>query len=66
MPQRVRDVIKALEAAGWRHIRTSGDHPVFRDSSGRITIVSGHLGDEVRPGTYRAILRQTGMKEPGQ
>jgi hypothetical protein len=25
--------------------------------------VSGKLGDDVRPGSYRAILRQTGIKD---
>ena len=56
--------MKTLEKAGWRHVRTTGDHRVFQYSDGRITIVSGKLGDDVRPGTYRAVLRQTGIKEP--
>jgi predicted RNA binding protein YcfA (HicA-like mRNA interferase family) len=52
-----------LERAGWSHVRSSGDHRVFRSPDGRITVVSGRLGDDVRPGTYRAILRQTGIEE---
>jgi predicted RNA binding protein YcfA (HicA-like mRNA interferase family) len=60
---KVRDLIKTLENAGWRHVRTSGDHRVFRNPEGRITVVSGKLGEDVRPGTYRAVLRQTGIKE---
>ena len=64
MAFKVRDVIKTLEKAGWNHTRTKGDHRVFRSSDGRITVVSGKLGDDVRPGTYRAILRQTGIKDP--
>jgi predicted RNA binding protein YcfA (HicA-like mRNA interferase family) len=63
VPVRVRDLIRKLEDAGWRHVRTSGDHRVFQDREGRITVVSGQLGDDVRPGTYRAVLRQTGIKE---
>lgn len=63
MPLKVRDMIKELEQAGWRHVRTKGDHRVFQQSDGRITVVSGHLGDDVRPGTYKAILRQTRIKE---
>ena len=31
MPVKVRDVIKRLEQAGWRHVRRSGDHRVFRN-----------------------------------
>jgi predicted RNA binding protein YcfA (HicA-like mRNA interferase family) len=50
MPIKVRDVIKDLENAGWRNIRTKGDHQVFRNAAGQITVVSGHLGDDVRPG----------------
>jgi predicted RNA binding protein YcfA (HicA-like mRNA interferase family) len=66
VPLKVRDVIKLLEEHGWRHVRTTGDHRVFRSPDGRITVVSGKAGEDVRPGTYRAILRQTGIKEPGQ
>jgi predicted RNA binding protein YcfA (HicA-like mRNA interferase family) len=64
LPLKVREVIKMLEKAGWRHVRTSGDHRVYRSTDGRITIVSGKLGDDARKGTYRAILRQTGIEEP--
>jgi len=30
MTFKVRDVIKELERAGWLHVRTKGDHRVFR------------------------------------
>ena len=63
MAVKVRDLIKTLENAGWRHVRTSGDHRVFKNPEGRIAVVSGRLGDDVRPGTYHAVLRQTGIKE---
>ena len=66
MAVKVRDLIKTLETAGWRHVRTTGDHRVFQNPEGRITVVSGRLGDDVRPGTYRAVLRQTGIKEAGK
>jgi predicted RNA binding protein YcfA (HicA-like mRNA interferase family) len=45
VPLKVRDVIKELERAGWRHLGAKGDHRVFQQSDGRITVVSGHLGD---------------------
>jgi predicted RNA binding protein YcfA (HicA-like mRNA interferase family) len=63
MPLKVREVIRRLQAAGWRHIRTAGDHRIFRSGDGRTTVISGKLGDDVRPGTYRAILRQTGIED---
>ena len=66
MPLKVREVIRLLESAGWTLVRMKGDHRVFRHSDGRITVVSGKPGDDVRPGTYRAILRQTKIKEESQ
>jgi len=63
VPLKVREVIKELEKAGWRQVRAKGDHRVFKHSDGRITVVSGQLSDDVRPGTYKAILRQTKIKE---
>jgi predicted RNA binding protein YcfA (HicA-like mRNA interferase family) len=64
VPLKVREVVAKLEAAGWRLTRAKGDHPIYRGPDGRITVVSGKLGDDVRPGTYKAILRQTGMEDP--
>jgi len=66
VPLKVRGVIKELEKSGWQHVRTKGDHRIFRHSDGRITVVSGKLGDDVRPGTYRAVLRQTRIKEESE
>jgi predicted RNA binding protein YcfA (HicA-like mRNA interferase family) len=66
VPRKVREVVKDLEKAGWRHIRTKGDHRVFRHPDGRIAVVSGKLGDDVRPSTYQAILRQTRIKKESE
>ncbi len=62
MPLKVREVIRDLSDAGWLHVRTKGDHRVFQHPDGRTTVISGQLGDDVRPGTYKAILKQTRMK----
>jgi predicted RNA binding protein YcfA (HicA-like mRNA interferase family) len=64
VPLKVRDIIKLLESNQWQHARTNGDHRTYRGPDGRITVVSDKLSDDVRPGTWRAILRQTGIKEP--
>jgi predicted RNA binding protein YcfA (HicA-like mRNA interferase family) len=40
-----------------------GDHRIYRNPEGRVTVVSGKPGDDVRPGTWRAILKQTGIEE---
>jgi predicted RNA binding protein YcfA (HicA-like mRNA interferase family) len=63
VPLKVRDVIRLLEENQWRLTRMGGDHRVSRNPDGRTTVVSGKLGDDVRPGTWKSILRQTGMKE---
>jgi len=38
LPLKVREVIKVLEREGWSHVRTSGDHRIFRNADGRITV----------------------------
>lgn len=53
MPLKVRDVIRLLEKHDWRHVRTTADHRIYRNPDGRVTVVSGKLGDNVRPGMAR-------------
>ena len=49
MAVKVRDLIRTLENAGWRHVRTSGDHRVFQNPEGRITVVSGNSATTFDP-----------------
>jgi predicted RNA binding protein YcfA (HicA-like mRNA interferase family) len=62
MTMKVRQVIKLIEADGWRLARQRGSHRQFRHATkaGRVTI-AGNDGD-VRPGTLASILRQAGLK----
>jgi len=39
---KVRDLIRTLENAGWRHVRTSGDHRVFQNPEGRLPLYRGN------------------------
>jgi predicted RNA binding protein YcfA (HicA-like mRNA interferase family) len=55
----VRKVIRALESAGFSHVRTKGSHAVYRDPHGRIAIVPQH--GTVKRGTLASILRQAGL-----
>ena len=60
---KVRDLIKLVEADGWRHVATKGSnrqykHPV---KPGRVTI-PGHPGDDLYPGTLKSVLTQAGLK----
>jgi predicted RNA binding protein YcfA (HicA-like mRNA interferase family) len=66
VPLKVREVIKLLERNGWRHVRTSGDHRIFENADGRTTVVAGKLGEDIPRGTYRGILRQTGIEDPAR
>lgn len=63
MPRKVREVIRLIEESGWRLVRTRGDHRIYRSPDGRTTVISGNMSDDVRPGTFQAILRQTGIKD---
>ncbi len=53
-------VIKALERAGFAHVRTRGSHAILRSPmTGRGVTVPLH--DPVKRGTLAAILRQVGI-----
>lgn len=57
-----RSVIRKLKEAGWEHVSTRGDHHKFRDPrTGRVTVVA-HPVRDLKPGTLRAIERQTGLR----
>jgi predicted RNA binding protein YcfA (HicA-like mRNA interferase family) len=47
---KVRDVIRLIEADGWRHVRTRGSHRQFQHPTkpGTVT-VAGKLGLDVPP-----------------
>jgi predicted RNA binding protein YcfA (HicA-like mRNA interferase family) len=55
----VRKVIRALESAGFSHVRTKGSHAVYRDPEGRVAIIPQH--GVVKRGTPASILRQVGL-----
>ena len=61
---KVREVIRRLEADGWRLVATHGSHPQFKHTTkpGRVT-VSGHPGDEMPKGTLASVRRQAGIRE---
>ncbi|MBX7132344.1 MAG: type II toxin-antitoxin system HicA family toxin [Fimbriimonadaceae bacterium] len=57
-----REVVDAIEQAGWRKDRQKGSHAVFKhdDRSGRI-VVPMHQGD-LPKGTVRDILKKAGIQ----
>jgi len=62
---KIRDVIKALERAGWVGVATRGSHRQFKHPHrpGRVT-VAGKPNDEIAPGTLKSISRQSGTPLP--
>jgi predicted RNA binding protein YcfA (HicA-like mRNA interferase family) len=60
---KVRQVIKRIEADGWRLVRQRGSHRQFKHpvKPGRVT-VAGNDGDDLKPGTLASILRQAQLK----
>lgn len=62
-----REVIRMLEAHGWRLVVTRGSHRQFKHPArpGRVT-VSGGLGDQMPKGTLGSVLRQAGLRGGGR
>jgi predicted RNA binding protein YcfA (HicA-like mRNA interferase family) len=60
---KVRDVVRILEADGWRLDRQRGSHRQYRHPSkpGTVTI-AGKAGDELKAGTLGSIFRQAGIE----
>jgi predicted RNA binding protein YcfA (HicA-like mRNA interferase family) len=63
----VRQIIKRIEADGWRLVRQRGSHRQFKHPTkpGRVT-VAGNDSDEIKPGTLASILRQAQLKGRGR
>ncbi len=38
----VRNVVRALEPAGFSYLRTKGSHAVYRDQDGRVAVIPQH------------------------
>ena len=59
---KVREIIKMLEADGWRQVAIRGSHRQFKHPSktGRVT-VAGKPSDDIAPGTLGSIRKQAGI-----
>ncbi|MEE9212147.1 MAG: type II toxin-antitoxin system HicA family toxin [Phycisphaeraceae bacterium] len=60
---KVREIVKLIEADGWRQVATRGSHRQFKHPTkpGRVTI-SGKLSKHVPLGLLNSILKQAGLK----
>ncbi len=52
-----RELVRALERAGFLAERTRGSHVFLKHPDGRTTTVPIHAGETIGPGLLRAILR---------
>ena len=58
-----RDLVRELEADGWKALRRHGSHSVYRHSTKPgVVIVAGKPGKDVPPGTLGTILKQARLK----
>ena len=60
---KARQIMRALERAGFEHLRSRGSHRVFqhRENPKRRTIVADHGNADVPRGTLRSIIDQAGL-----
>ena len=54
---RGKELVRALERAGFSVDRTRGSHVFLRHADGRTTTVPIHSGETIGPGLLSAILR---------
>ena len=52
-----KELVRALEGAGFSVDRSRGSHVFLRHLDGRTTTVPIHSGETIGPGLLRAILR---------
>jgi predicted RNA binding protein YcfA (HicA-like mRNA interferase family) len=60
---KAREVMRALQRAGFVRVRSKGSHHIFEhpDDRTRRTLVSDHRGKDVPRGTLHAIIEQAGL-----
>jgi predicted RNA binding protein YcfA (HicA-like mRNA interferase family) len=64
MPLKIREVIRLLEADGWRLKRTAGSHGHFTHPwKPGIVTVAGHPSATLKKKTEASILKQAGLRK---
>lgn len=62
MSKKVKELIHLLEINGWRHVRTSGDHRIFKKIGNPNNIsVPGKDSKDLAEGTCKQILKDAGL-----
>jgi predicted RNA binding protein YcfA (HicA-like mRNA interferase family) len=60
---KVREAIRLIKRDGWFLVRTRGSHRQYKhpEKAGLVT-VAGAMNDDLPPGTWNSILKQSGLK----
>lgn len=58
-----KDLLSALERAGFEATRTKGSHHFLRHPDGRATTIPVHAGETIGPGLLSKILRDTKISQ---
>ena len=61
---KVREAIRLVERDGWVHDRTRGSHRIFIHpvKTGEV-VIAGKPSQDMKPKTWKSILRQAGLQE---
>jgi predicted RNA binding protein YcfA (HicA-like mRNA interferase family) len=61
---KVKEIIRLVEGEGWFLVATRGSHRQYKHPvrAGRVT-VAGKPSDDLAPGTFNSILKQSGLKD---
>ena len=56
-----KEIVAALQKAGFQVLRTKGSHHFLRHDDGKTTVVPVHAGETLGPGLLSKILRDREM-----
>jgi predicted RNA binding protein YcfA (HicA-like mRNA interferase family) len=56
------EIVKLIQADGWRLVRISGSHHHFRHEAKAGLVTIPHPKKDLPPGTLNSILKQAGLK----
>ncbi len=56
-----KEVASRLEKAGFKRVRTSGSHQIYRNAAGTRATVPMHAGKILHPKIIKTIIKETGI-----
>lgn len=61
---KVRDLLRRVEANGWKHVRTTGSHRHYKHPiKPNVLTIPGHPNDDLPVGTLRSILKAAALED---